>query len=42
MLIPMVIEETTRGERAYDIFSRLLKDHICLSAHRLTTTLPIW
>ena len=24
----MVIEETTRGERAYDIFSRLLKDHI--------------
>jgi ATP-dependent Clp protease protease subunit len=26
--IPMVIEETTRGERAYDIFSRLLKDHI--------------
>ena len=28
MLIPMVIEETTRGERAYDIFSRLLKDHI--------------
>jgi ATP-dependent Clp protease protease subunit len=28
MLIPMVIEQTTRGERAYDIFSRLLKDHI--------------
>ena len=28
MLIPMVIEETTRGERAYDIYSRLLKDHI--------------
>src|SRR6266852_7136491 len=28
MLIPMVIEEATRGERAYDIFSRLLKDHI--------------
>ena len=24
----MVIEETTRGERAYDIYSRLLKDHI--------------
>jgi ATP-dependent Clp protease protease subunit len=24
----MVIEQTTRGERAYDIFSRLLKDHI--------------
>src|SRR5947209_6260522 len=28
MLIPMVVEETTRGERAYDIYSRLLKDHI--------------
>src|ERR1039458_10769718 len=27
-LIPMVIEETTRGERAYDIYSRLLKDNI--------------
>ena len=27
-LIPMVVEETTRGERAYDIYSRLLKDHI--------------
>jgi ATP-dependent Clp protease protease subunit len=27
-LIPMVIEETGRGERAYDIFSRLLKDRI--------------
>ena len=27
-LIPMVVEQTNRGERAYDIFSRLLKDHI--------------
>jgi hypothetical protein len=27
-LIPMVVEETTRGERTYDIYSRLLKDHI--------------
>ena len=27
-LIPMVVEQTTRGERAYDIFSRLLKDSI--------------
>src|ERR1700675_699918 len=27
-LVPMVVEETTRGERAYDIYSRLLKDHI--------------
>ena len=27
-LIPMVVEQTTRGERAYDIYSRLLKDSI--------------
>ncbi len=27
-LIPMVVEQTNRGERAYDIFSRLLKDSI--------------
>ena len=29
-LVPMVIEQTTRGERAYDIFSRLLKDRIII------------
>ena len=28
MLIPMVIEQSNRGERAYDIYSRLLKDRI--------------
>lgn len=28
MLVPMVIETTGRGERAYDIYSRLLKDRI--------------
>lgn len=28
MLVPMVIEETGRGERAYDIYSRLLKERI--------------
>ena len=27
MLVPMVVEQTARGERAYDIFSRLLKDN---------------
>lgn len=27
-LIPMVVEQTSRGERSYDIFSRLLKDRI--------------
>jgi len=28
ILVPMVIEQTSRGERAYDIYSRLLKDRI--------------
>ena len=28
MLVPMVIEQTNRGERAYDIYSRLLKDNV--------------
>src|SRR5687767_6129227 len=29
-LIPMVVEQTNRGERAYDIYSRLLKDIIII------------
>ena len=29
-LVPMVIETTSRGERAYDIYSRLLKDRIII------------
>jgi len=28
MLVPMVVEQTSRGERAYDIYSRLLKERI--------------
>ena len=27
-LVPMVVEQTSRGERAYDIYSRLLKDRL--------------
>src|SRR5580704_9312274 len=27
-LVPMVVEQTNRGERAYDIYSRLLRDNI--------------
>ena len=30
VLIPTVIEQTSRGERAYDIYSRLLKDRIIM------------
>ena len=29
-LVPYVIEQTSRGERSYDIFSRLLKDRIII------------
>ena len=29
-LVPMVVEQTNRGERSYDIFSRLLKDRIIM------------
>ncbi|HPB82049.1 MAG TPA: ATP-dependent Clp protease proteolytic subunit, partial [Spirochaetota bacterium] len=27
-LVPIVVEQTSRGERSYDIYSRLLKDRI--------------
>ena len=27
-LVPMVVEQTARGERAYDIYSRLLKERV--------------
>ncbi len=33
-LVPYVIEQTSRGERSYDIYSRLLKDRIHLSWRR--------
>ena len=29
-LVPMVVEQTNRGERSYDIYSRLLQDRIVL------------
>ena len=28
LLIPMVVEQTGRGERSYDIYSRLLKERV--------------
>lgn len=37
--IPYVIEQTSRGERSYDIFSRLLSDHIQKSKQRLNRIL---
>ena len=29
-LVPMVLEQTSRGERSYDIYSRLLRDRVIL------------
>jgi ATP-dependent protease ClpP protease subunit len=36
-LVPMVVEQTARGERAYDIYSRLLKDNIVFLGRPSTT-----
>jgi len=37
-LVPIVVEQTARGERAYDIFSRLLKDRIVFIATPIDDT----
>ena len=33
-LVPYVVEQTSRGERSYDIYSRLLKDRIIFSTDK--------
>jgi len=38
MLIPIVIEQSSRGERAYDIYSRLLKDRIIIMGEQVLDT----
>jgi len=35
-LVPVVVEQTSRGERSYDIYSRLLKDRIIFLDHEVT------
>lgn len=35
-LVPMVVEQTNRGERSYDIFSRLLNDRIIMLCEEVT------
>lgn len=35
-LVPIVVEQTNRGERSYDIFSRLLKDRIIIIGEEIT------
>lgn len=37
-LVPTVVEQTSRGERAYDIFSRILKDRIIFMEGEVTDT----
>ena len=37
-LVPYVIEQTSKGERSYDIFSRLLKDRIIFLAEDVNAT----
>lgn len=37
-LVPMVIEQTNRGERSYDIYSRLLKERIIMLTDEVTDT----
>ena len=37
-LVPIVIEQTTRGERSYDIFSRLLNDRVVFIGEPITDT----
>lgn len=37
-LVPVVVEQTNRGERSYDIFSRLLKDRIIMLSEEVNDT----
>jgi ATP-dependent Clp protease protease subunit len=39
VLIPMVVEQTSRGERAYDIYSRLLKDNVIFLGQAIDDTI---
>ena len=38
-LVPYVIEQTSRGERSYDIYSKLLKDRIIILGEEVTDTI---
>ena len=37
-LVPMVVEQSNRGERAYDIYSRLLKERIIFLTGQINDT----
>ena len=38
-LIPMVVEQSSKGERAYDIYSRLLKERIIFLTGQINDTI---
>ena len=40
-LVPMVVEQTGRGERAFDIYSRLLKERIIFLVGPVNDTWPL-
>ena len=41
-LVPMVVEQTNRGERAYDIYSRLLKERIIFITGPIEDGVATW
>lgn len=41
-LVPVVIEQTSRGERSFDIYSRLLKERIIFLVRKLMMYQRIW
>jgi ATP-dependent protease ClpP protease subunit len=41
-MVPMVIEQSGRGERAYDIYSRLLKERVIFLVGPVNDMTPIW
>jgi len=42
VLVPMVVEQTGRGERSYDIYSRLLKDRIVFIGTPIDDHIATW
>ena len=40
-LVPMVVEQTSRGERSFDIYSRLLSERIIFLGTPIDDTVPI-
>ena len=41
-LVPMVVEQSARGERSYDIYSRLLKERVIFLVGQVITKCQVW